>query len=88
MRCATFAIVAAFAACGVCQTPPGFEPAVEANLAVIFDAGAVDEPGKSFTIAGRIYLLASILVSNVSHRQKRRNCLQLELLSPSRGLTS
>ncbi|SPO04397.1 uncharacterized protein DNG_07082 [Cephalotrichum gorgonifer] len=51
MRQAKFSIIAALAACGLAQTPPGFEPAVEANLAVIFEAGAVEEPGTSFTIA-------------------------------------
>lgn len=53
MRYSEVAALAALVASGMAQTPPGFEPAVEANLAVIFEAGAVEEPGTSFTIEGK-----------------------------------
>ena len=53
MRATAIPWVASLAGFALGQTPAGFEPAVEANLAVIFGDKAVAEPGTSFTAAGR-----------------------------------
>ena len=80
--------LAALVASSMAQTPPGFEPAVEANLAVIFDAGAVEEPGTSFTIEGTFLpCITRRLVSNVANLQKPRSCPRSELMSLWMGLT-
>ncbi|PKS11260.1 hypothetical protein jhhlp_003021 [Lomentospora prolificans] len=49
MKLLEIAGIAAFAGLAFGQTPAGFEPAVEANLAVSFGSKAVEEPGTSFT---------------------------------------
>lgn len=59
MKFRSVASIATFIGLAVGQTPAGFEPAVEVNLAVSFGSKAVDEPGASFTKEGMADLISS-----------------------------